>query len=258
MNKRIGVFSDLHCGHVAGLTAPEYWVNKKSNPGLHAMQRECWSWFAAAVKRSGPFDAAFWMGDMIDGKNTKEGGCGLFVADRKIQSDIAIAAVNHVNAPKNHFVYGTPYHVGAEERWEEVIASACCSPIHTHGWVDVNGVVFDLKHKIGASSVPHGRFTAAAREQLWNALWAEGERQPKADILLRGHVHYHSACGQTGRWWAMTCPALQAAATHYGATQCSGLVDYGFLIFDITERGDYSWRIERADLQTEKATAVKL
>jgi hypothetical protein len=107
-------------------------------------------------------------------------------------------------------VYGTPYHTTTNgDEWENIIAHrAGFDKIGSHEWIDVNGCIFDLKHHIGSSSVPHGRHTQSAKQHLWNLLWAEKGLQPKANVILRGHVHYHQYCGGTD-WVAITSPALQ-------------------------------------------------
>jgi hypothetical protein len=89
---------------------------------------------------------------------------------------------------------------------------------------------------VGGSTIPHGRFTATAKERLWNVLWNERELRPKAQVILRGHVHYATFCGEPG-WVAMTLPALQGMGTRYGGRVCSGTVHWGAVIFDVNEDG---------------------
>ena len=158
-------------------------------------------------------------------------------------------------------VYGTPYHVNGEsgEDWENVLASrAEFQKIGSHEWPEVNGYVFDIKHKIGSSSIPHGRSTSIEKDMLWNLIWAVNEMQPRARMLLRGHVHYHQFTGNV-RKTGMTLPPLQAMGTKYGGRQCSGLVDWGMTTFDVSSDGAAcDWRTHTVTIKTQVAHTTKV
>jgi len=230
---RVLVMGDTHCGHRAGLTPPHWWQQPDPESILPGLQRRLWGGFKAGVNACKPIDLLLHMGDAIDGKGTRSGGTELLTTDRAEQVKMAVQCIAQVEAPKVIMVYGTPYHVGVEEDWEDEVAEKAKAEIHDQAWPQVYNTVFDIAHKIGSSSIPHGRGTALAREKLWNGLWAEHEEQPRANILLRGHVHYRFVVGEPGGWHAYTCPALQAAATKYGGRQCSGTVHLGFYTFDV-------------------------
>lgn len=257
--KRILAASDLHAGHLVGLTPPGWW--SPDNTEIGKIQRELWIWWETSLQSFGPFDAALWLGDLIDGSGRRSGGTECITTDRLEQCQIAascIKAVPMCEGGKHVTVKGTPYHVGDEEDFEDVVASLVGNmTIGGHEWAEVNGVVFDLKHKTGGSQVPHGRHTAIARERLWNVLWSERDYAPRADIILRGHVHYHNFCGGSD-WLAMTMPALQGPGSKYGVRQCSGTIDVGFITFDIDEEGSYAWTPHLLRLQAGKPEAVKL
>lgn len=249
--KRIAVLSDLHCGSLVGLTPPAWHTGDE-------LQRDMWQWYQREMVDLGPVDACFVLGDAIDGKGNRSGGVEQITTDLITQTDMATAALRHVQAKDFVFVHGTPYHVGADgEDMERLIARALGARIGGHEWISVNGCVFDLKHKVGGSGVPHGRHTAVARERLWNQLWHMRELAPKANVILRGHVHYHSFCGGPG-WLAMTLPALQGPGSHYGVRQCSGIVDFGFVVFDVEQDGSYSWRVHEYKASIAEPKAVCL
>jgi hypothetical protein len=139
--------------------------------------------------------------------------------------------------------HNTRYHTGRDEDFEEALKALVKghAAIHGHDFLDINGCKLDIKHKVGGSTIPHGRMTAIARARLWNVVWhSEHERQPKADILIRSHVHYFGYCGGAS-WLGMTTPALTYNSA-YGIRDCEGLVDVGLIVFDFAEDGSYSWR----------------
>jgi hypothetical protein len=256
--KRVVCVGDFHCGHYAGLTPPEFQGAFPHIPYYEkftALQRECWNWYAKMLKALQPIDLLIVNGDAIDGNGVKSGGTELLTTDRRVQAEMAIECAREAKAKRIAMTCGTGYHTGNEEDWEYIIAKELKASIGSHEWFSVNGLVFDCKHHLGSSSVPHGRHTAEARDRYWNILWAERGDQPKASIFIRSHVHYHSIAGGVG-WLAMTLPALQATATKYGSRRCSGTVDFGLVHFDVTPSGEYSWRCHVAELAAGKAQAL--
>jgi hypothetical protein len=251
--KRIFIGSDLHCGHLSGLTPPEW----QYVPEWKELQAELWSWFAATVAGVGPFDVAVWNGDLIDGRGERSGGTELITTDRRDQCDIAIAAIRQVDAATNVLTYGTPYHAGTDEDWEAHIAREVGGTIGGHEWVDVNGLVFDCEHKVGSSQIPHGRYTAVARENVWNLFWAEKDFAPRARVIIRSHVHYHAYCG-TPQFLGMTTPALQGPGSKYGVRQCSGVVDFGFITFEVDDHGRYGWASHILQVSGTKPEPIKV
>lgn len=222
--KRIVVIGDSHCGHESGLTPPK-WQNADH-------QAEIWDWFVTTTKALKP-DVLFVLGDMIDGKGKRSGGTELITTDRLVQVEMATEVISVVGCPEITMVFGTPYHTGDEEDYETLIAKAVGAYIVGHAFPICNGIQFDLKHKIGGSTIPHGRSTPLQKALLWNKMWHDhNKEQPNADIIIRGHVHYHEYTGNS-QGLAMTCPALQGWGSKFGVRQCEGIVDTGLLWFDI-------------------------
>lgn len=262
---RVLAMGDTHCGHVAGLTPP-HWQPKfeiERFERFKQLQSEAWAWFKRTVDKIKPIDVLIYNGDMIDGSGSRSGGTEQITTSRDNQVDMAEYLADYTGAKSIVMTYGTAYHTGCEEDWEGRVYKAFEDKggyrlsIGSHEWLDVNGLIFDIKHHLGSSSIPHGRHTAIARDRLWNQLWSEREEQPKAHIYLRSHVHYHQFTGGPG-WLAMTLPALQTAGTKYGARRCSGLVDYGLVHFDVNKDGTYSWQPHLAKLQHQKAQTFKV
>jgi hypothetical protein len=226
------------------------------------MQRENWSAWKALLKEHGPFDMAFHLGDAMDGKGRRSGGTELITSDMDEQADMAAevchAVRQHGNRGFKWFgVNGTPYHTTSDggEDWDTIMAQrAGFEKFGAHEWIDVNGCIFDLKHKVASSTIPHGKFTSIAKSKLWNTLWRDG--QPQANVLLRGHVHYHTHCGEPG-WIAMTLPALQAAGTKYGSRQCEAIVHWGITVFEVDNKGQFSWTCDTIQFKAQAARAVK-
>jgi hypothetical protein len=241
--KRVLTIADEHCGDEFGLTPPN-WQRTE-------VQEELWDTFVNMIEAIRPVDILVNNGDFIDGKASRWGSTGLITADRVEQAEMAISIVEFIDAEENYFTFGTPYHVGTGEDFESIIANSVGGTIEPQLWLEVYGVMFDVKHFISSSSLPHGRHTAIARDRLWNLIWADVEQQPKSDILIRSHVHYHNYCGGSN-WVAMTTPALQGLGCKFGSRIPSGTVDFGITWFDVYEDGSFSWDTDIILIQSQK------
>jgi hypothetical protein len=256
---RVLVISDTHCGSKVGLTPPDWMFNvqggsKEERKKIASMQEEMWDFFSTGVSSLGHIDALFHIGDAIDGKASKDGGNGLITSSLNEQVDIAVQVFDSIPCKNIFLVGGTGYHTYAGgEDFEEVLAKEIGAIFDGRLWVDINGILFDLRHAIGSSGIPHGRATQLSKEYVWNRLWEEKKMQPKSDVILRGHVHYHIA-NSTTKYMAMSCPSLQGPKTIFGERKCSGTVDFGFLVFDILHEAqdlnDISYSVHTKDLLT--------
>jgi len=251
-SKTVMLISDLHCGHLVGLTPPSRHGTlaksaSESQKKLEAVRQELWRLFALEVKKRPTPDILIVNGDSLDGDGGRSGGTELLVLDLQDQAYMAAEIIKFTKAPKVYHTFGTPYHTGVTTDFERVTMHEVSKADHvevaelkSHLYLDINGVLFDCKHKVGSSGIPHGRRTALEREKLWAGLWADAGVSKRPDVLIRSHVHYAGYCG--GRdYLCMTTPALQGLGSKYGARQCSGLVDWGFTWFEVDETGGYSW-----------------
>lgn len=242
--KRVVIASDLHCGSEVGLTHPDF----QTMP----IQAELWDAFLGMMLPLQPIDILIVNGDLIDGKAYKAGGGRMITVDRAEQAEMAAQAIEVFDAKEIFLTYGSAYHGGQSEDWEGVVADKIGAPIEDQLWLEVYNTTFDVKHFVGASSIPHGRHTTIARDRLWNILWADMGQQPKSDVLIRSHVHYHNYNGGP-TWVAMTTPALQGLGCKFGSRIPSGIVDYGLVHFDVDEDG-FTWDSDVILIDSQVAT----
>jgi len=251
--KTVIMLGDLHCGHQSGLTHPDWQSGSNSASKL---REEMWKWYADEVAATPKPHLVVANGDLIDGRGEASGGRELITVQQIEQAAMASAALKVWDARNYAMSYGTPYHSGKKENYEDLIAKDLkCKP-KNHLFLGVNGVKFDIKHKVGGSGIPHGRHTATAKADTWNMVWADEKLQPRCDVFIRSHVHFFQYSGNSSKL-RMTLPALQAAATEYGARQCEGYVDFGFVVFTIHEDGSYEWEPRIRKLKGVKETTTK-
>ena len=249
--KRLVIISDTHCGHVTGLTPPEY--NNVEDKHTE-YRKKAWQWFSQTIRRLQPINIAIGNGDLIDGRQEKNGGNELLNCDRHIQVKMAARIVNLLEADKVYLSTGTPYHTGKLEGWENMVAEKSNAEIANIIKIDVNGCKINARHKTGRSSVPHGKYTQLALQSLWEDLKVVGTDEGKVNILIRSHVHYTSAITSGNNRLALTTPALQGA-TDYGEKECTGIVDFGITFIDIDAYGgimNWGFRTTKLDEHENK------
>lgn len=241
------MISDLHAGHQSGLTPPEWQKEYKKRDKFQRVRSVLWDFYAKTLDALQPIDRLVVNGDAIDGKGERSGGTELIEADRNEQAAIAADAIKYAKAKRVNLISGTPYHTGREDDFERTVARLCGADHYgAHEWIDCDGVVFDFKHKTNGSIIPHGRYTGPQRAALWNLIWAERGIQPKANVIVRSHVHFFGYSGDA-RKMVVTTPALQAW-TNYGSKECEGTNDLGLISFDC-ENGGYEWHAHLLDMQ---------
>jgi len=251
--KRVVALGDFHAGHKVGLTPPEW----QYHPQWKKTQQETWGFFASELARLKPIDVLIANGDLIDGRGERSGSTELLEVDPLEQVQMAVRCIAEVEAKHVILTYGTPYHTGQLQDFEnEIYRDVGADQIDGEVWVEVEGVTFHARHKVGGSIIPHGRHTQIARDRLWNVLWNEHSDHPKADVLLRSHVHYFNFNGDK-TYLSMTLPALQGLGSKFGVRLCSGTVDFGFVHFDC-QQGGYSWQPHIKVIQTAKPEVIRL
>lgn len=259
--KKVLAITDLHCGSLVGLTPPMYQNSlTKSHTKWNKfvkVQKALWGRYKEIVKSCGSIDILLVLGDCIDGQGWRSGGTELITTDRMVQCDMAIECIELIKAKKVHMVYGTGYHTGSTEDWENIISERVgAKSIGSHSWIDVNGCVFDIRHAIGGTSVPYSKGTQISKHILDNLLNSYDEMQPKADVVLRGHIHKFFQV-DTGNCVGMTLPALQGMGTKFGSRICTGQVDFGAILFTVNGDGSYSWEKHITKIREQATKAIK-
>jgi len=260
--KRVVALGDTHTGHLAGLTPPDFFEGRNSKlwRKVRKLNEECWAAFRKIIHKLQPIDILVVNGDAIEGpgSSSRTGATELIITDLGEQQRAAVQVISTVNAKRVFFTYGTPYHTTAlGTDMERKIAEAFGGDIQAQQNLDVNGLVFNCRHKVSNSIVPYGGFTAVARDLLWNHMWADTGEAPEADVLIRSHIHHYAFCGDN-RGLAMTLPALQAPMTKYGGRQCVSIVEWGLVHFDVTNKEEYAWQSHLVHLAGVKRRATKV
>ncbi len=253
MSKNIVIISDLHSGSVYGLVPPDYYSTHYAS-----MQSESWQAYCKLVKKWAKPDVLIVNGDLIEGRQKAQGGAELVTIDRNVQCDMAEISLEMWEAKKIFLSYGSTYHVSEQaEDFEYNIAKNLGAVIEGRLFLNIEGLTFDIRHKVGRSSIPHGRATPLLRAMMW-ALLKEAEGSgPKVDIIVRSHVHYHLWIEQPGKI-AFTTPALQLSRGRFGSRECEGTTHWGAIRLTINKGQIIGKDVDICKLQGNKHRIIKL
>lgn len=249
---------DLHCGALTGLTPSSWFISQKRDKKIARLQRQMWNNYTQMLKEIGNVDFLIVNGDAIDGHGKRSSGSQLMTTDLLQQVDIAVECLSEVKFKKCFFTHGTPYHTSNQggQDFEKLIADRLGGKIYDELRLDVDGVIFDIKHHIGSSSMPTARFNSMAKTRLWDVLCSDKDDRQKADVYVRSHVHYYTYCGESD-WMALTLPALQAPQTKYGARRCQGYTDWGFVCFYVQDKRLSGWETKIISLENSEPQLIK-
>lgn len=205
--KRGIVVSDLHCGSIYGLLPPDFVAIDDRPVPPNAGQEytwRCWVDFWRKAREKRP-DFIIFNGDAIDGKQMAQHFTESNLPSLSDQKGAAIKALSYARDlfpnSKWYFTQGTEYHESKGAEALEDIAKALEAEryqgvgpgLYTREVLDleVEGVVLNAAHHI-SPTMGFYRATAADREGQWSAIAAKDESKgvPKADVVIRSHVHH--------------------------------------------------------------------
>jgi len=242
---KILIVSDMHCGSRGGLTPPQFnsWVEADA---LSRYRAQIWEWYTSVVKGK-KFDLCIGTGDLIDGQQLKNRGRDTITTDFCEQMDIAEFCLSKINAKKWVFVNGTGYHVGDD--FERIMADKYKAKCYDFVRFSFAGKIFNVRHKVGGTSVPYGKATSITKEMVFDTIMGDVNNCDKsADIFIRGHTHqpvyvydpcYDKHC--------IITPPLQGPSS-FGQKNCTGIIKPGLCIINIDKKGGVSCQFEMVNL----------
>ena len=213
---RLLMISDLHSGHLLGLTPPEYHCEK------YPWQKSLWYWYLAAIEMIGPVDDLVVNGDAVDGEGKRDTAAHLTTDVRK-QQEMAIHAIEKIRYNRIHIVRGTSFHVDGPMSYEDDIADAFGTKANDDIRLEIYKRLHHYRHVVGRSDTPYGSHTQIQKEVINDILQGEFENYPSADVLGRSHVHY---CD--GTWEADQTRGIVRHAFTSPALQLRGPIDSAF------------------------------
>jgi len=254
---RILFLGDVHVGS-SHAVFPEHYVNPETGVEITAnkIQRKLLRrWYKLAEKhapKDSPPDLLVLTGDLIDGPQRKQNYHTLLLQNIMDQIDVFLKLFSETYHAKQIIVVrGTDYHatvegVHAEEfiarklpnvkrisRWSEERASQIDARIY----FKKERIKMHVKHQVGASKVPHYRFTPLARD-VWKLFMEDVNFHISKgyNLIVRGHTHIYNIAGESNTFRAFITPAWQLP-TDYAKSRGYYKADIG-VVEVIIEKGD--------------------
>jgi hypothetical protein len=185
----------MHIGGIRSLFPPKYTLATGPDEGIEWTltrgQTYLWACLTHLLKHVPPLDAVVALGDTMQGHRdpwaTKL--CASSFTDQKLAATKVMKMLKQ-KAKKLWMTAGTQYHNADFAENEREVAEAVGGEYVPWLNLKVNGVNIHFAHgHIGGFVY---RSTPLEREIFFNLLAAEAEQAPKADIVVRAHVHFHA------------------------------------------------------------------
>ncbi len=229
---KILLAGDLHCGHLLGLTPPQY---HNSNWPHADVMSNLWKWFDENLSKK--YDVAVWNGDLVEGEGRHESSFHL-TTDMNVQIEMAIDVVKHVGAKKNLFQYGSPYHAGQIMDYEKQIANYFNEDIKAIRKVTLAGVNFKFQHQIGKTTTPVGGDIMLRKGALWEMIYSVMDKRQPAQYCIFSHAHEYRRV-ENEHMTGIILPALKMGAPdydRYARRMAGGFYSVGFLEAEIKNK----------------------
>lgn len=187
--KTIGFIGDLHCGSHHGLWPIDDLPGGKEGKkykGVRYLNR-CYN---DLVESWPKLDLLILMGDLVDGKQKKSSGCGIFTSDMSAQAEGAIEILKPLvaKATKTIRVYGTPYHEEFDNCLGVLDAKLGVRRMEQVMNLQLGEHVLNIAHHPASGAILYAG-TAVDKEAVWSTVAAAEKKVPHARWIVRAHKH---------------------------------------------------------------------
>lgn len=183
--KTIGFVGDLHAGSHVGLWPLDELPEKKHVACRYLHQ--CWTHF---VDSCPSLDLLVLMGDLIDGKQYKSSGTGIFTSDLGEQAGQCsrLLAPLATKAKSIYRVWGTPYHESFDNVLKIIDSELKVAKVSQVIDLQLGNHILNLAHHPASGSALY-QGTVADRETLWSQIAAFENKVPNCRWMVRAHKH---------------------------------------------------------------------
>ena len=210
--KDILVLSDIHSGSIFGLWPTHYEMTDGTTRSLTSGQAHLWKcwihlseWLGKAqADGQANLVAVVLNGDLIDGRQQAQEAMEAMTTNPVDQARAFRVSLEAFLAPLEkrpslYVIQGTEYHDHksgtAVEGIAEALGAVQYGGVGTGQYskevldLDVDAVVLNFSHGIGMTGALY-RAVAIDREAVWSAIAGKVGKVPKADVIVRSHVHF--------------------------------------------------------------------
>lgn len=252
----IGILSDMHCGHMLGLTPPDdFRALEAEDPDIRLLakkQREFWDTYCELIRLAGPVDHLLINGDCIDGDGFRLEGAETIAQTPDQAARMAARCVKKWITPSRtksvHMIGGTPSHtwfgsLDMERLVRDSVLTKC--PVVSYDQAGIVEFSFPNANKefriLQRHDTPKGGIRTggagpgAIRQSVGYDLefLYNGYADLRPDMLVFSHAHEAFFAMQPlaglNRYIIVT-PCLQGSGSVYGKTKCIGTISWGITV----------------------------
>jgi len=244
------VTGDTHINSTVGLN--RYSVNLDDGGTYQASKGQRWLWrcwldFWDSVGTTGDTTWTVLNGDLVDKPNGKFMGSQFISLNDADIFKMAIDVLEPVldKSDRVFIIRGTSVHV---EHLEEQIAIDIGAEKIDGNWsahellIDVEGVLFDIRHHGPLGRLPHTRGNALNRRAIEMILKYAGRRIP--DVAIQSHNHKYSTSSDEYPVKVIALPAWQLTAEYAHKFKIIEAADIGGISFNCAD-GEYTHNVKR-------------
>ena len=249
---RIVFIGDLHVGSRYSIFHPR-WRNPESGIVLEGndIQRKLYRYWAKWAEKLSPVDVMILMGDLVEGRQTREKHGTLIIQNLQEQALAAIDLLKMWKWKKLYVIRGTTYHVETSGVHVEEYIAEKLDAVKASRWGDRRSVIdlglnlpseklsIHAAHHVGTSAIPHYQFTPIVRE-AWLAKMYD-RYHGHYDIIARAHVHYFRIAQVSDDFLVFTTPCWQLPTPYQKRRSHFVFPDLGLV--ELETFGDGSYRL---------------
>lgn len=240
--------ADIHSGSTVSPVHPKAKLESGMSVGPNNFQKRVLRPFWREMCKV-PVDRVVTLGDMTDGRNRKDEGCGIWTSDLTLQTLNAALLLRELNIRPDEEGYkridaigGSGYHIGSNPSTDQLV----CSKINELN--DRSSDKFDVKYhgmefilsaekcKVHFSHKMSTGFyqgTALNRELMYSYLY-----QYDIDGMIRAHIH-HYHLDSDGRRFAVSLPGWKGRDKYLKSFGLKYLSQIGWVVLRLKD-GDWS------------------
>ena len=187
--RTIAFIGDLHCGSHCGL-----WPTEDLPGGIKGTKykgvRYLNKCYQHMIQNWPEIDLLVLMGDLIDGKQRKSSGVGIFTSslNEQVSASIEILKPLKKKSKKIVRVFGTPYHEDHDNCLDSLDKALDVKKVDQVLNIEIDKKILNVAHHPSGGSALYAG-TSVDKESLWSTIAAAEKNVPNARWIVRAHKH---------------------------------------------------------------------
>jgi hypothetical protein len=182
------------------------------------------------------------LGELTEGPG-KKSTLELWTSDMEQQAEAQAELLAMWNCPDYRLCYASKYHSGDESKTDRQVVKDLMlmgrkADIKAIQRLDIMGLKVMGRHKVGASSTPHGKASQLAKASTIDMLRGAYRNYPGADLYFFAHTHEYAVAGND-MYMAYNNPCQKWPLGEYGINVDRVWYTMGLQVLRVRTRDDW-------------------